>query len=252
MRAGSNGPIMPPARKKVRSAGRPVGGAAVSRERIVARALDLIDEVGLDGFSVRHVAARLGVSPASVHWHINSKNELLAEVAGLVMEGVTPPKGKRSWQEWIAELFRRCRRSLRKHPNVAALIGAQLVSNASLRTELIEGVLVALEEAGLDGENLLEGYNCVIAAMLGFVTMEFAPLPMENALMWADALRERVNSVRPLDHPALARSLRSLANRAFILRWENGSTRPMDRSFERHVHVFIAGLEAFSQACRRT
>jgi len=237
----------PATEPKPRTAGRPPGGGALSKRRIAEAALAHIDEFGLGAFSMREIAARLGVYPATVHWHVSTREALLAEVAAMVMADVAPPPGKEGWQEWIAQLFRRCRAAVRRHPNVAQLLGAQLVSNGSLPTELVEGVLAALVEAGFEGEPLLEAYNCVIAAMLGFVTMEFSPLPSDNTQAWAEELRERVHTIRPLDHPVLARNLPLLANRAFIVRWDNGSSVPLDASFERHIQIVIDGLEAFAR-----
>lgn len=231
---------------KPRTAGRPAGGGALSKQRIADAALAHIDEFGLGAFSMREIAAQLGVYPATVHWHVSTREALLAEVAATVMAEVTPPT-ELPWQQWIAELFRRCRAAVRRHPNVAQLLGAQLVSNGSLATELVEGVLEALTEAGFEGQSLLEAYNCVIAAMLGFVTMEFSPLPADNTQAWAEELRERVHTIRPLDHPVLTRNLPLLANNAFILRWDNGTTVPLDSSFERHIQITIDGLEAFAR-----
>ena len=237
----------PPPEPKPKTAGRPAGGGALSKQRIAEAALAHIDEVGLGAFSMREIASQLGVYPATVHWHVSTREALLAEVAATVMAEVTPPPGKQTWQEWIAELFRRCRAAVRRHPNVAQLLGAQLVSNGSLPTALVEGVLAALVEAGFEGESLLEAYNCVIAAMLGFVTMEFSPLPSDNTQAWAEELRERVHTIRPLDHPVLIRNLPLLANKAFIVRWDNGTTVPLDSSFERHIQIVIDGLEAFAR-----
>lgn len=236
-----------PTKPPPRTAGRPVGGGALTKQRIAEAALEHIDEFGLGAFSMREIAARLGVYPATVHWHVSTREALLAEVAATVMAEVTPPAGKLAWQAWIAELFRRCRATVRRHPNVAQLLGAQLVSNGSLPTELVEGVLAALVQAGFEDESLLEAYNCVVAAMLGFVTMEFSPLPSDNTQAWAEELRERVHTIRPLDHPVLTRHLPLLANKAFIVRWDNGSTVPLDSSFERHVQITIDGLEAFAR-----
>jgi TetR/AcrR family tetracycline transcriptional repressor len=232
---------------KPKTAGRPAGGGALSKRRVAEAALAHIDEFGLGAFSMREIAARLGVYPATVHWHVSTREALLAEVAAMVMSDVTPPPGKQAWQEWIAELFRRCRAAVRRHPNVAQLLGAQLVSNGSLPIELVEGVLAALVEAGFEGQPLLEAYNCVIAAMLGFVTMEFSPLPSDNTQAWAEELRERVHTIRPLDHPVLTRNLPLLANQAFIVRWDNGTAVPLDSSFERHIQIVIDGLEAFAR-----
>ncbi|PRX97599.1 TetR/AcrR family transcriptional regulator [Paraburkholderia sp. BL25I1N1] len=232
-----------PARRTV---GRP-SKSAIKREAIVAVALEQIDKVGVYAFSLRDVARSLDVYPATIYWHVNSKDALLADVAGAVMQEVTPPRGKSSWQVWMRDLFFRYRAAVRKHPNVAQLIGAQLVSNSSLRTDLIDGVLIALLEAGATEENLLEAYNCVISSLIGFMTMELAPMPSEEASQWADALKERVRSISPLDHPTLARYLPKLANKAFIVRWQNGTEVPLDSSFAANVEIFVAGLESFLQ-----
>jgi TetR/AcrR family tetracycline transcriptional repressor len=231
-----------------KSLGRPQGGGAVSREKIAHVALEQIDAVGLNGFSLRDIARTLGVYPATIYWHVASKDALLAEVASLVMDQVTPPRGKLAWQDWLRELFKRYRKAIRRHPNVAQLIGAQLVSNASLKTELIEGVLVALLEAGANDANLVQAYNCVINTMVSFMTMELAPLPTDDPDGWGAELKERVETIRPLDHPTLARYLPLLANRAFIVRWQNGTDVPLDSSFDANVEIFLAGLERFLAA----
>lgn len=241
----------PPKPPKPRTAGRPAGGGGLTKQRIAEEALAQIDEFGLGAFSMREVAARLDVYPATVHWHVSTREALLAEVAALVMAEVAPPSGKLAWKDWIAELFRRCRAAVRRHPNVAQLLGAQLVSNGSLPMELVEGILATLTDAGFEGEPLLEAYNCVVAAMLGFLTMEFSPLPADNTQAWAEELRERVHTIRPLDHPVLTRNLSQLANKAFILRWDNGTTVPLDSSFERHVQITIDGLEAFARRVKQ-
>jgi hypothetical protein len=51
--------------------------------------------------------------------------------------------------------------------------------------------------------------------------------------------------IDPDRHPQLHRFRGEIANRHFMLRWENGTTVPLDRSFEAHVAIVIAGLDAF-------
>src|ERR1700712_5330870 len=76
-----------PARRTV---GRP-SKSAIKKETIVAASLEQIDKVGVYAFSLRDVARSLGVYPATIYWHVNSKDALLADVAGAVMQEVTPP-----------------------------------------------------------------------------------------------------------------------------------------------------------------
>lgn len=216
---------------------------ALTRERIVAVAIGQIDQNGLTAFSLREVARQLDVYPTAVYWHVPNRDALLAAVVEATMAGVAPEIGKLSWQDWFRELFRRYRRSVQQHPNVAQLVGAQLVSNASLSPLLIDRILAVLLQAGYDEARLADMYNVVVASMVGFATLEFAPLPTDDLEVWTNQLQEKVHDIRALEYPTLARHLPALANRAFIVRWQSGSEVPLDSSFETFVEVTIAGME---------
>ena len=51
------------------------------REQIVAAALALVEENGLESITMRSLARRLGYSPASLYMHFRGKDELLRAVA---------------------------------------------------------------------------------------------------------------------------------------------------------------------------
>lgn len=218
--------------------------AALSKDRIVAAAIEQIDRNGVMGFSLRDVARSLGVYPAAVYWHVATRDDLLASVVEATMADVAPEPGTLSWQDWFRELFARCRAVMRKHPHVAQLVGAQLVANANLSPGMIDRILAVLVAAGCKDEHIVELYNVVVAAMVGFSTLEFASVPTDNPAAWAAQLQQKTHDIRALEYPTLARYLPAMANRAFIVRWQNGTDAPMDSSFEAYVEVVIAGLTA--------
>ena len=228
--------------------GRPRGdaGTPLDRAGIAAAGLALLDRCGLAAFSVRDLAKELGVYPASIYWHVGSRNGLLADMVAHVLRNVAPPslaEQPRAWQDWIRLLFRRYRDAIRGHPGIAPLIGAQLVSNAGSSLELTERILAVLLEAGFRDDRLVEAFSVVVAAQVGFVTLEFAPLPAENRAEWTAGMQALIASVDARDHPILAGHLPRMANRSFILRWENGTTQPLDQAFTLYVEILIAGLE---------
>lgn len=216
----------------------------LSKDRIVAAALALIDRNGAADFSLRDVARRLGVYPTAIYWHVPGRNALIGEVCARATRGIVPPTSPRNWRAWLKALFRRYRAAVRRHPNVAPLLGAQLVSNAGVDARLIEGVLAALGHAGYRGRGLVDAFNVVVAAMSGFVTMEFGPEPAEDPRGWASDLERRVRGLGADDYPVLARNLPLLANRAFILRWQNGTKVPLDSGFEAFIDSVVRGLAA--------
>ena len=54
---------------------------ALNQRQIVQAALDLLDEVGFDGLTMRSLASKLGIQAASLYWHLRSKQELLSLLA---------------------------------------------------------------------------------------------------------------------------------------------------------------------------
>lgn len=45
----------------------------LSREQVLATALELLDEVGLDGLTMCRLATALGVQNGATYWHFRSK-----------------------------------------------------------------------------------------------------------------------------------------------------------------------------------
>jgi AcrR family transcriptional regulator len=222
------------------------GKRTLDREWVIEAALAEIDANGVDGFSLRNLANRLGVYPTAVYWHVPTKNHILAEVVGAVFRNVAPKRAEQGWRDYLRELFIRYRNSIRRHPNISPLVGAHLVGNLSIDFEFVEGVLGALHDAGLAGPGLVAGYNAVIASLIGFVIQEFSPIPEQETAAWQSAIQKRLLEVDPTTHPVLAANLPLLANKAFILRWQNGSEAPLDKSFKAFIEQVIAGIESLS------
>ncbi|WP_440065546.1 TetR/AcrR family transcriptional regulator C-terminal domain-containing protein [Streptosporangium sp. OZ121] len=103
-------------------------GAGLTRQMMIDTALRLLDEVGLDGLTVRRLASELGVQSPALYWHLRNKQELLDGMADAIVlaAGMGPPREGESWQDWLARRARAYRDSLRAHRD-----GARLVANAA-------------------------------------------------------------------------------------------------------------------------
>jgi hypothetical protein len=91
-------------------------------------------------------------------------------------------------------------------------------------------------------------YNAVIAAVVGFTTQEYAPIPSEHTRRWQNDVRARLESVTSARYPILAANIGRLGNRAFVLRWQNGTEAPLDASFDVLIDILIAGLERLAES----
>ena len=66
------------------------------------------------------------------------------------------------WRNYLRVLFNRYRESIQKHPNVGPLIAAHLIGNLGIGFDFVEGVLGALQEAGLSERNAHLGFLSAI------------------------------------------------------------------------------------------
>src|SRR5258708_562134 len=76
----------------------------VSRGRLVDVALDLVQQDGLAALTMRGLADRMGVKPASLYWHVRDRGELVELLAQALLAGVRPEAAA----GWRAEALAVC------------------------------------------------------------------------------------------------------------------------------------------------
>jgi TetR/AcrR family transcriptional regulator, tetracycline repressor protein len=94
----------------------------LSSPDVVRAAIDVLDDVGLDGLTMRLVAKRLGVQLNTVYWHATSKPELLEMVADALLAGCVDDSRFASWQERLSAVLRRYRHALLTHRDGARVV----------------------------------------------------------------------------------------------------------------------------------
>jgi len=157
---------------------------ALDRQRIVAEAVALLDDEGLDGVTTRKLAARLGVQSATLYWHLPNKAALVTAIAEAILAGefgeMTPPGPEERWQDWLAGLAGRLRRALLAHPD-----GARIVSAAQLSAKMAAISELAMSSLVARGLSLRDARVIVLTVerfTIGHVLEEQAPRPDEAAL----------------------------------------------------------------------
>jgi TetR/AcrR family tetracycline transcriptional repressor len=147
---------------------------ALERETVLRTALRLLDEVGLDGLSLRRLAKELGVQAPALYWHFKNKRDLLDHLtlfardeAGITIE---PPAAGHSWDEWLAEGMRVQRRGLLAHRDGARLAAGNRPTPESWPR--LERVLSALVDAGFSPEDAVRALIVLGHYVVGFVLDE--------------------------------------------------------------------------------
>jgi AcrR family transcriptional regulator len=77
----------------------------LAKNDIVRAALDVLDAEGLDGLTLRKVAARLDVQAPALYWHVRNKQDLLDEMGTEIWRRIVVRLGRRPLDEpWEAAL----------------------------------------------------------------------------------------------------------------------------------------------------
>jgi AcrR family transcriptional regulator len=144
-----NGPPQRYARKEVSAVARP-RRPLLSRDRIVAAALALVDAEGLDAVSTRRLATELGVSGPSLYNHVATKDELIDALVDVVLGEVDTSMfarlgpENRDWRTALGDWARSYRAALAAHPNVVPALaqGPRRRPNALRLADAVFGGLV--------------------------------------------------------------------------------------------------------------
>jgi AcrR family transcriptional regulator len=110
--------------------------------------MDVLDEAGFDGLTMRNLAERLGVQSASLYWHVRDKDELLALIADAICAEIEPPNADQPWIVQLEAMAWEYRRVLRAHRD-AALVLANTPPVGPNRLGLAERMLTVLVRAGI-------------------------------------------------------------------------------------------------------
>jgi len=140
----------------------------LTRQRVVAEALTVIAEEGVEALTMRRLATRLGVVPGALYRHVRNKEQLQDLVLdGVLAEvdcGVDPSL---PWTERIKLLAHRLRAVLEDHPGVAGLLKTRdPMGPHSLA--LAEAFLAPLHAAGLPDREAGLAFFLVVDYTTGF------------------------------------------------------------------------------------
>jgi AcrR family transcriptional regulator len=148
-------------------------GAPLRLDEICSTALRLIDEGGVEGLSMRKLAAELDVNPMSVYHHVPSKEALLRQVCAVVTSHLTlPPDDGAPWQEQLRELALAYHRHAREHTGMWSYVHNHPEFIEDRRLPLWQALYRILRAAGVAEEELRPTSDVLHAFVSGFVFSE--------------------------------------------------------------------------------
>jgi len=177
----------------------------LSREQVLAAALGLLDEAGLEQLTMRRLAAALGVQNGATYWHFRSKQALLEAMADTLLAGLTAGLDTESpWTVRITELARRLRRALLSRRDGARLFSAAFfpLPNALAYGE---AVIAALGESGLSSRDAAWAADTLTYYVVGHTIEEQLAVALPGS--GHDATARLTGAVDPQRHPHMYAAL---------------------------------------------
>jgi AcrR family transcriptional regulator len=231
------GAALPPPPRFPRPAKRPSRRTALTVDAIVAAAIEVLDEAGVVGLSMRRVADQLGTGAASLYAHVTGKDELLELVFDeLVGQVPLPEPDPKIWREQVRQMLRDLRAVLSSHRD-AALAGLGRIPTTPKTLTAAEALVATLRAGGLSDR--------AVALGLDQLTLYVSAEAFEEGLMEQGMTTEDVQRYYDEVHEFYRRlpadRFPVLASIATDMTGPDGEER-----FEFGLDVLIAGLESMS------
>ncbi|MGX1758562.1 TetR/AcrR family transcriptional regulator C-terminal domain-containing protein [Streptomyces lydicus] len=214
----------------------------IDRKKVVDTALRLLNEVGLDGLTLRGIAKELNVQAPALYWHFKNKQELLDEMATEMTrrmtggpEGGGPGAGPHdgTWQETLLDSCRRVRRELLGYRDGAKVFSGTRMTDGTVAAEALDFLMTCLTGAGFTLDAAAQAwwtaYNFTVAVVIEEQSVH--PVPGQREIRDpAYDLSERERQLGP-EFPLAAQAGQVMFG-------------DLERSFEAGLRIIVAGIEA--------
>jgi TetR/AcrR family tetracycline transcriptional repressor len=213
----------------------------LNRELVVRTALRLLNDVGLEGLTLRRLAQELGVQAPALYWHFKNKQALLDEMATTVLKdavaAAAPPAVEQSWAEWLAEVARGQRRMLLSYRDGAKVFSGTYLTGSTMHARMEEG-LRKLTDAGFSLRDAVRASSTVTYYTIGLSIEEQAVYPRPG--QWNE----------PYD---LARCAERIDGQRYPLALAAGEdvVTGYDARFEHGLRLILRGIEQSLAADRQ-
>ncbi|KQV09809.1 MULTISPECIES: TetR/AcrR family transcriptional regulator [unclassified Kitasatospora] len=228
----SKPPVTPARSKRV--------GAQLTPEAIIDASLRIAARGSADAFTVRRLGEELGTDPTAIYRHYRDKDELLLSVAdrtlGEVLDSI--PAGL-DWKGRLRALADGSLAVALKYPAVSSAMASRTTRRTN-EFRVVELILGAVREAGLDGVEAAVHYRMVGDSLLAYVGQRAAYLLFDPEVRAGDesSWSREYRLVDAEGFPNIARLGRELAEVTH------------DQIFHARVEALITAIEQRAEAVR--
>ncbi len=143
----------------------------LTRERVLRAALALADQRGLEEVSMRKVAQQLRVEAMSLYNHVDSKDDIVGGMVGLIVEEIEAPSPGGDWKAELRKSAISAHEALSRH-RWAASVWMTAGGTGNDRMRHADAALRCLRDAGFSPDLTYHAYHVWQGYAIGFTLQE--------------------------------------------------------------------------------
>lgn len=144
----------------------------LSRERVLDAAIALADAEGVQGLTMRRLAAELGVEAMTIYYHVPNKDGILdALVERVIAETQLPERGT-EWRSALRSLALSAYDVLGRHRWATHMMLSPGRSAGPMRMRYMDTILAILTDAGFEPTVADHAYHAIEGHVMGFTLWE--------------------------------------------------------------------------------
>lgn len=178
----------------------------LTRARVLRAAVELADEHGTSGLTMRKLAEQLGVEAMSLYHHVANKEAVFDGVAEAILEdleaelgGFNPPAADVHWKDAMRGRILAARRIMIRHPWAPAVFETR-TNMSFVLLRYFESLLAIFRHGGFSYDLAHHAMHALGSRSLGFSQEMFNPTPGTEAAAGAEtnAMLQQAASQIPL------------------------------------------------------
>ena len=202
----------------------------MTRDQVVAAALALADEDGVDSMSMPNLARRLDCGVMTIYGYVDSKEDLLDAIAQAGLRDLRLPRSIPSEPGAVLAAWGRALRStLIQHPSLPMIFLSRAVVGPGILIG-VEALLARLQAAGMPPSSGVQAIYAVLIYATGFAAWEVPRTYRQPQEEYAASFRRELASLPPGALPHVGSVIDELGRIA------------SEDQFELGLNALVAGL----------
>jgi AcrR family transcriptional regulator len=144
----------------------------LSRERVLDAAIALADAEGIQGLTMRRLAAALGVEAMTIYYHVPNKGGILDALVERVIAEIELPEAGTEWRDALRSLALSAYDVLGRHRWATQMMLGPGRSPGPMRLRYMDTILACLTDAGFEPTVADHAYHAIEGHIMGFTLWE--------------------------------------------------------------------------------